>query len=259
MSLEIPRFDVLPDFRRGFGFSWSVATTIGDALPWTFTVEVAETQGGPWSIHAGPAQNVSFLRGEGPILSPAAPALFFRLRMQTADRDVYSDVRVPAQQLQRREWLAARTMMRDASLQYRGPGGVRMALWQRALYGPSCVCANEITGESENTRCLICHGTGKQLGYIGPVEIHGIMETRKVQARQDDDTALTEAEPNQIETLAAPLLRAFDVLVDTGTGRRYIVGAVQHLAAVRGVPVLVRAQLAMPSTSSPIYNVGDAA
>lgn len=260
MSNPFQSFTIIPDYRLGMSFNWQIENTFAAPLPWKFQVEGAELPvGAPWLPLGQEAANTVSLRADALRLPTSAPMQFYRVRMTTPTSVFYSDICSPMQKLTRQEWCIIRTMMRDAALQYKGPGGSPLEVWHRALYGDACACSNAVTGESEDSGCTKCFGTGKALGYVGPVTIDGRISEKTRHTRPGEEEAATEASQRVLDMAANVALRSRDVIVNRSTGDRFVVGAVQHAAEIRGVPVLFRVTLARPAASDPIYAIGSAA
>lgn len=236
----ITRVDIIPSYAKGFSFSWEVSQALADAAPWTFTVEQAPAPAGPWTpVSPEIRGRTSWAETEPRRLSKDA-VLYFRVRLKTATGTYYSEPRMPYGDLDRREFLLARDIMRREVLHMRTGAGTLARLWLVAVFGPRCpVCINPVTGDVRDSNCSTCKGTGRSPAYYGPYDVWcSFSNTRQTTQMAGDGTGTRQPKTFSIRMIGAPLAKKNDLVVDTASDKRYYVDDVQVVAELRRVPVV---------------------
>ena len=162
--------------------------------------------------------------------------------------------------LDRRDWRHARELIRQRKLAYRiGHAGQRGYLLKRRWNGPDCTrCLDYQTKEVKDPDCPQCFGTGKQCGYFYPMactwaEINPKSHRTELSGDQNRGTigdVFTSA-----EMLGTELLDENDVFVVDKTDDRYYIHRIKNKVEIRGVPIIVDAELRLIPFSSPIYGI----
>jgi hypothetical protein len=253
------RVTVLPSYAEGFTFSWVISQGFSDPLPWRFTVEEAPTSEGPWTDLSPVVTNVfAFAETDKRRVLTKDMVLFFRVRLVTPHNTYYSAVRTPYGDLDRREYLLVREIMRREVLQQRTLAGTRSYIWIKNITGLLCPhCIDPVTGDITTTNCKFCLGTGRLPPYHGPYEIWTTFSptSRNIEVRGDGN-GLQQIYSWQVRVIGFPYIKDNDIIVDAVQDKRYIVDGIQHLMELRRVAVVQVVRVTELPMSDPAYKLG---
>lgn len=248
---------IVPSYAAGFIFVWDVSAGFVDPLPWKFTVEEAPTSEGPWEALSPELTNL-FAFSDGKRRIPSKdPVLMFRVKLVTPKGTYYSFERHPYGDLNRREQLIARDIMRREVLEQSGMTAVRVKAFIKATSGAKCTsCTDPITGGIASTNCRHCLGTGRLPPYHGPYELWGTFTpTSRNLELKPDGVGLQQVYDWQVRLVGFPFLKDHDIVVDKVSDKRYIIDGVQHLMELRRVPVVQNVRVVELPTTDPIYRL----
>lgn len=247
--------NIAPSYDRGFVFSWTMESDFMDAGPWKFRIQEAETPAGPWKTVSPELENSFFYSESKPRVAPKDQNLFFRILLSTPDGRYESHVESPYCSLSRREFLLAREIMRKEILMQRKMSGVLSRIWYKAIFGPKCTeCGDFVLGDTKNSRCLACFGTGHVPGYYGPFNAYvtyAPMERNKgMQQHMVEEPYMTTG-----TVIGSLRLKKDDVIVDPVSNSRFFVGTVRNLVEFRRYPVIQSVQLSEIAKSHVVYKL----
>lgn len=231
---------------------------LADPAPWQFRVEQAPAPAGPWEALSPVLEGVYIWSENKPRQINKNDVLYFRITLTTPKAVHESAVIMPYGDMGRREFLIARDIMRREVLHAKKFAGTLGQLWLVATFGPKCTaCLDPITGAVRDGSCKKCMGTGRDPAYHGPCDMWWTFSNTKRVTKHDDAGAGT-VEPKifQIRALGAPASKKNDLVVDTGSGKRYYVDAVDVVSEVRRVPVVQVLTVHEAPTSDVAYKVG---
>lgn len=160
--------------------------------------------------------------------------------------------------LAKHDWLRARDIVRREYLQQREIEGTAGFLLKRKKFGLRCdVCAEWDTKEVTDSDCPNCYGTGLVGGYYAGVEY---WMTLNADWKHRINVATEPRGTNKDIIKAArcifwPPLSTKDIWVRADNDRRYIIDNFVSIAEIRGVPMIVTAQIRLAPASDVIYNV----
>lgn len=132
--------------------------------------------------------------------------------------------------------------------------GTSGLLLKKRHWGAPCECVDPDTGESRNSHCLKCYGTGIDKGYFKAVDYivsFNSPKQRKLQVSDKDVGTVDDVQNVQVRALLCPQLDAGDVWVNCATDERYVVGAVREIRFA-GVPLLYDAVELRPAPAADI-------
>lgn len=249
---------ILPNYIGGFLYSWEIDGAFDDPAPWTFTVQRAPMSEGPWEDISPALTNIIAWRDTGGRhLYGKANVLYFRVRLKTPRETYFSHPVQPYGDLPRREYLLAREIIRRETLRARVLSGVECDVYIRATFGPKCTfCIDPATGEVRDDHCSKCLGTGRYPAYFGP---HRMLLSFSPDAAHHTDNATDgthEKRTFEALTIANPVLKKGDVIVDPARDKRYVVGIASIVAEVRRIPCLQKLGFDEAPLSDPIYRLG---
>lgn len=250
--------EILPSYALGFGFSWEIRPDFDKPSPWTFQVEEAETQDGPWTPLSPALVNTYGWAESAPRVAPKDPVLYFRVRMLAGGQFYYSHVAAPYGDLGRREFLIVRDIIRQELLQQRLLAGTPCQLWRKSVFGPRCAdCTDFVTSEPTDAACRGCYGTGRVPGYHGPYPawVTFTADHRRKHMTDNDQTGVKEPYANMGRIVGTVRVKKDDIVVDTAADRRYFVDDVQNLMEIRRYPVVQQATLNQIAVTHPVFNL----
>ena len=251
------RIDIAPSYSRGFVFAWRMLGDFADPAPWKFIVQESSTPGGPWKDVSGVLENTFFFSEKQPRVAPKDQTLYFRVLLETPSGKYVSHVESPYCSLPRREFLLAREIMRKEILMQEKSSGVLSFVWYKSIFGPPCgKCGDFVLGDTKDSRCPHCFGTGRVPGYYGPFPAYvsySPMERNKGMQRPSGVDELYAVEGRFIGSLR---LKKDDVVVDPVSNSRFFVDKVQNVVEFRRYPVIQTAVLNEIAKSHVVYKLG---
>lgn len=257
-SNPIENIEITPSYATGFTFSWEVDPGFTGSGDWTFYVQQAENEDGPWENISPPLVNQFIWMEETKRILPKDPILYFRINLQVGSSSYFSHIVSPYYSLPRREFLIVRDIIRQELLQQREMAGVCCDVWRKSVIGPPCTeCADFVTGEPMDSDCPFCFGTGRNPGYHGPYRIWATISTlQRDKKMENDQTGVKEAYTHRARVVGTIRLKNDDVVVDTTSDERYFIDIVNHLTEIRRYPVVQDIQMNRIATSHPLYKLG---
>ena len=212
-----------------------------DAPPSTVILESSTSSSGPWVyiteardfyIHEYDTQDRSetwFYRiRSGPETSEPVPIDYTKFEpAPTIGRDT----------TQRRPLFTAAYAKRWELQKYLRMHGESIYLLKRRLKGERCpYCYNQTLGKSFTEQCTFCLGTGYQMPYSEPLEVHAdIQENPETRVNQVEHLETNKV--LQITLLPYPLTRPGDVVIRPSINDFYEVVEFPTLENIKGNPV----------------------
>ena len=237
---------------------WSLAAGFTDPGPYVYTVE-AGTTGNPkacdWQPVAAPEENIATVIDPTQRAYGANNNVHYRVRLETPEGIYYSPPAGPEARLSRRDWRIAREIARKERLTARLAWQDGWLLKRRAA-GPRCSCTDLQTGDVRDPECEKCYGTGYIMGYYEPISCFPVkLDPEARAANLDPNRGVVSDIRVTGRAIMQPLVEEYDVWVSDGSDDRYIVREIQHVAEIRGVPIVARLGLRPADYSDPVYDL----
>ena len=257
MTNPFTQAHVRPHYADGFLFSWELSQSFHDAGPWRAFVEQAPSPDGPWQALSPELTRTCRWTAPGGLRVGKDPVLYFRIRLVTASASYFSPVITPYGELNRREYLIAREVIRKEILHMRTLAGVMTRVWLVSTFGPRCrYCIDPISGDVRDSACPHCMGTGRDPAYYGPYDVWTSFSNEQRQLQMKGDGLGTVApSPFTVRLAGGPQMKKNDVVIDPGSDTRYYVDAVQTAAELRRVPLVQLLQVHEAPTTDIVYKV----
>ena len=255
----IARFDVLPDYGRGFVFHWRMRGGFNDPPPWDFRVQIAPTQDGEWKDVSPVVRDSTAFKTDGSLRVNKSDILFFRVVCHTQRGDYQSDVRTPYGDLSRSEFLLARDIMRREVLHMSKMAGTECDVWSVSNFGTRCPhCLDPITGHTRDSHCKFCFGTGFFPAYRGPFRTWCTFSENNQHkvAEGQDGNGMDEEKRFSVRMVNSIPVKKNDIVHDVRSGKRYYVNAVEVAAELRRVPIVQQLDVNEIATTDAAYQVG---
>ena len=182
----------------------------------------------------------------------------YRVRLTTPVGVYYSDPVFGLGTLSHRDWRIAREIVRKERLDFKLSAQKGYHL-RRRVSGTRCLdCRDFQTGEVRYPDCPSCFGTGFECGYFFPTSCVFFKASPKSQ-RIELDSGQNRGTVNDVVIQARMINVADmiedDVIVQTKTDDRYYIHRIQHVAEIRGVPIVGEVELRPIPFSSSIYTI----
>lgn len=252
---------VTADFlsQGGSRFTWQLDRTFRDTGPYIFQLQGSRvgTSTAPDWTDIGPAsQDPTYLLDTSARLWGQAKPWFYRAVLTTADGSYTSQTANVFGQLNVKQWLDVREILRKEELVLRNLAGLRGTLLKARRYGTWCSCKDEVTGEVGNSGDTTCYGTGYVGGYYPPVALtFAIPSERTKKERVAYGEGLNTVLPDtlRVRMLATTPINTRDVWVHEGGDDRFHVQKIDEVASWQGVPIVYEVTMSLAPRSDVIY------
>ena len=255
----ITRFYVHPNYAGGFQFAWEVNPGYAKGKDWQFTVQLGETDTGPWKTISPVLKNQYVWRAPPALVAVTKEeVLFFQVEMNVDGVIHDSTTITPYGLLGRREFLMEQEIMRKEVLMAQSMSGIEGFVWIKSVFGPYCDhCRDFASGNIQDGQCPYCYGTGRLPGYHGPYGIWLVFAPIQHSKQMGtDNTEMKEVWTATVRVIGAIDMKKDDIVVDTRTDKRYYVDEHQHIAEVRRVTVVQDLSVREIPISEAVYKLG---
>lgn len=237
--------------------SWELYRHFRDIGPYEFQLQAGRT-GAPdaddWVDVGAPATDVFELTDPDRRLHGRRFWTHYRVKLTSTVAVYFSQPAQVTGRLAAREWRQAREIMRKERLRHRQYTSWKGILLKRRVYGELCECTDPLTEEVRSQSCHICYGTGFVLGFFAPMpDIY--MDVALESVHEDRNSTSPAVQPVVVPArfVGTPQLYENDLWIHESSDRRFYVHNVTSKAEIRGIPIVVEAQLRLIETSDPVY------
>lgn len=244
-SVSIDWIKISPSRVRGclYDAYWGVSPLreVPGFVPW-FNIEASETEIGPWIPLLDEPVRADFALGLGRTVFRASSPPLARLSIAPSDSDEavqWSRPYTPGHDFKPGDFLLYREVLRKEMLTLEKHSGYPCYLIKRIRGGFPCPkCADEILGIASASPvdgsgdCGLCFGTGTYGGYHRPQPLLVDWPERPSGSGTQTMSEIGKSEDQKfspVHVFAYPTISSDDILVDAGTGNRFIVIAVQPI------------------------------
>lgn len=257
INTPIKRFDIEPNYSKGFSFSWIISEGLADNGPWKFYIERSQAPNGPWELISPEIVNQYRWDDNRKVLLNKNEILHFRLTMVTPVKMYYSAIIKPYGDLNSKEFYIASDIMRREILHLKNMAGTEGQLYLISTFGPKCTkCIDPINGHVRDSSCPKCFGTGRDPAYNGPYNVwlsfSPIIRTTQM---SPDGTGTREIKPFEIRMIGTPVVKKNDVVIDKKSDKRYYVDDVKVVAELRRIPLIQMLSVREAPVSDVIYKL----
>lgn len=251
---------VYPRIAGGTRVEWLLHPRFRDPAPHEFQLEAGIAGHGTddWEPVGLPAWDTFYLVDDLQRVHGRTQWTHYRIRLRTSQGTYYSSAVPCLGVLTHRDARIAKDILRRELRMLRSQTGQKGILLKQRHSGPRCpVCVDAMTEEIRDPKCASCWGTGIVGGYYAPVPcVYAALQPLNTHERLDP--AQSQGTVNPVQTtarmLASPQLFRHDVWIDVDTDFRWNVEKVQNIVEIRGVPLVVLADLQLCAFSDNIYN-----
>lgn len=259
------RLQVFADISGGTRVEWTLHPQFSEAGPYTFQLQAGRT-GNPdaddWTDVGAAVVDTYFVVDSSKRVYGKKQWTHYRVTVTSSasGADTYASKPQPATgNLNKKDWLRSKAILRNEDIRLRKEAGQEGYLLKRRLYGTACPdCLDYQTGEVRNPQCSTCYGTGFTDGYFAPygcfyaeLGVHAHRSEIQDSARGTIDD-LPRTTGRMINT---PQVFSYDVWVDKDSDFRWIIHSVKNLVEVRGIPIIVQAEMRLAPFTHPVYSI----
>ena len=191
-----------------------------------------------------------------------ADRLYYRIVLRTGDAQRFSSGPYSTLgPLDKREILEARSIIKGELLAMRNFSGICCLLYKLKGWGEICDnpgCVDLDTEEvMKGTTCETCFGTGFKKGYATPVDYYISTEENKPQSAkiENSEVGFIHQIGRSFRSIACPMLRTRDLLIEKRTDRRWLVDTVTVTSEIRGGPIILSTSVRLAEPSSILYSI----
>lgn len=234
----------------GAKVEWQLHRLFTDPQPHSFQLQGAYggVEGSDWEDVGLPVLNSFFAVDDEQRVYGKNQDWHYRVVLTTPTREYTSPAVTPKENLNFRDWRLSTDMIRKERIRLDDFVGTRGLLLKRKRYGARCTrCVEKLSGEVTDSDCPVCNGTGILVGYYAAipdvyVEIPPISVDEQMDSLQMAGTTERIAVQG-CRALGDPGLDTYDVFVAHGSDLRYVVRAVNDVAAHRGYTIATTATM----------------
>lgn len=235
-----------------------------DPGPYVFQLQVSLT-GTPnardWQNVGIPATDAVYLVDDERRLFGNTLLTSYRIALTTGAGSYVSRPTSVEGELTAQDLTLAREILRKEKLR-----GDRLAwregrLIKRMRYGARCqLCRDALTGETTDSDCRQCFGTGYQIGYHPAVPLCLEFTQQKTNQETTDPSLRGSVNdvPVAVRCLGFPMLNKEDIWVDAHSDERWLIHEISYEAVIRGVPLVIAAKMRLLPYSHIAYQIGTA-
>lgn len=236
--------------------SWAMEPSFVEPGPWTFTLQrgYAPTETA-WEDIATVVDQ-PWVYDNRPTVNTVDTPVYYRIKLVDGNGTVYySQVQETAAYWTRYDWSLAKEIIRKETLLLRRKTGTKGWLLKRRFFGERCpVCTNPVTGQTDQSACTTCYGTGVTGGYYPAFDYWVTMNATKLMRKLTNEQGLVSATVESVRALAYPVVSGNDVWVHGHTNQRFFITAeVETVARHRGIDLIVNLTLNEAPSDHVIY------
>lgn len=238
---------------------WQLEPLFREPGPYVFQLQYGYTpikDAVDWKNVGAPVTNGYFALDPGWREGGTELLTHYRVTLTTPEEIYVSQPANCFGELTERDWLLAREIIRKEQLRHRlvsVPG----YLLKQYRYGKPCArCRDELTSEITNNSCILCNGTGFEVGYHPALPLQcWDLSPETIQERVDNQLKGSTRENAYVKArvIGFPALNAHDIWVNGSTDERWLVTVIQVVAAVRNVPLVCEVQMGLVPFNNNIY------
>jgi len=258
------RVMVYPTIQHGSRVEWRVLPQFDVAGSRVFQLQVGTTgmaAADDWEDVGSPVGDTFFAIDPTQRVFGQIQWTHYRVKLTVAGTTYYSQPAHALGALPQAAWRIYRNTMRLWEKQLRGRlGGQRGFLLKRKITGeqPTGVEAvtDYLTGELLEPQAAATVGTEYLGGYYEPVPcVYALLSTKQRRESRSENRGQEDPIRTAATLLAVPQLGSYDVWVSAANDIRWCLHTIKNKVEVRGVPVVVEAELRQLPFTDPAYAI----
>lgn len=256
-DLPISSLEILPYHGQGFVYHWRLNDAFSAPAPFTFKIQMSPTPAGPWEDISPELTDTYWWADERKPVGKTASRNYRVTMRDSAGGKYASEPVLPQGDLNLREFLLAREMLRKEELNARQFAGIRGEAWISAEFGTKCPkCIDPVTGHPRSSHCSKCHGTGLYPSHYGPFELWLNFSQKQNHGAQHDEAGGTKDDQHfLVRAAGTPQLKKNDVIRDSRNGKMYYIRAVTNAAEIRRIPIVQQLTVSEAVSTDQCYDL----
>ena len=241
---------------------WELERTFHEPGPHTFQLEVGHTNSPnatDWVPVGSPIVDATYAEDTEQRIYGKTLLSHYRVRLTTRYHEYVSNPVGISGLLAEHDWNFAREIARKENLRL-GTVGRPGTLLKRIRYGAPCTrCLDKLTDQVTDSKCPLCHGVGKLVGYHAPIPLQcWDLDGEKIAEKRNGASPPGQNRPTIIRArvLGYPQLSAEDVWVDDASDQRWFVDEIEQIASWKGVPIVNNVTMRLAPYTDAVYCVG---
>lgn len=238
---------------------WQLEPQFREPGPYVFQLQYGYTPNNDsvdWKNVGAPVTNGYFALDPGWREGGTELLTHYRVTLTTPEERYVSQPANCFGELTERDWLLAREIIRKEQLRHRlvsVPG----YLLKQYRYGKPCPrCRDELTSEITDNNCVLCNGTGFEVGYHPALPLQCWDLSPEATEEHVDAQLKGSTRENayiKARVIGFPALNKKDIWVNGSTDERWVVESIQVVAAMRNVPLVCEVQMGLVPFNNSIY------
>jgi hypothetical protein len=239
--------------------TWTLANHFIEDTPYVFQVQAGYTglpDGDDWVDVGSPVTDTFVATDTTRRWYGKSRTAHYRVRLTTAQGNIYySQPATTLGDLNWRDWHIAQEIVRKEKLRHKWFTSPEGYLLKQKRDGVRCSrCIDAMTDAPKDSKCPVCYGTGWDGGYFSPHPLsYADISNEKAREARNAQTGMEKSVVVMARFNGAPQLDAQDVWVNSKSDYRYEIHAIATEAQVRGVPIVVTAELRLLPPHHIIY------
>lgn len=240
---------------------WVISRLFTDPGPHVFTLQgtYSSTNNDEFEDIGLPVQNTYFLEDDQKRVFAQTQDFYYRVKLVTSLRTYYSEIVSAVKNLQFRDWRLARDIIRKETLRHSKYTSLKGYLLKRKRYGERCTnCTDYLTDEVTDSNCAVCKGTGLIYGYFAAVPANMELSLNSQREEMDNVQAVGTKKDvifSNCRMIGDPVPDSYDIFVDSGSDRRFIIHEITAAAEMRGYHVVTNVNARQANFSDAAYTI----
>lgn len=240
---------------------WSLLTSFADPGPYVFQLQVGRTgvpDADDWTDVGSTVTDTYYALDSTKRVYGKFQWTHYRVKLTTGSATYYSRPTPSTGVLKVPDWNRAKEIIRMEKLRLVQAAGQEGYLLKRRLFGQRCtLCTDILTQDVSNNQCTECYGTGFTYGYYDPYPCFYV-EQSTISHRNHLNLSRSTVDDNPVisgRMINDPQVFSRDVWVDKTSDTRWQLHSVRSLAEIRGVPLIVSAEMRLIPYSDIVYTI----
>lgn len=240
---------------------WQLDPRFNEPGPYTFQLQLGKTglrDADDWRNVGDPVTDGYFAydpdwRASGYELLP-----HYRITLTTPSNLYVSNAANCFGELNERDWALSREIIRKELLRHKYVSASGYLL-KRMRFGKPCDrCRDTLTQETTDSDCPLCNGVGFEIGYHPPLPMQCWDLSPQIIQEKIDSQLRGNTRDNSSVTarvIGFPALNKRDIWVNGSSDERWVIDAIQIVAAMRNVPLVYNVQLSLLPFTNRVYAI----
>lgn len=240
---------------------WELRSDFPDPAPYVFQLQRGRSNNNfadDWEDVGAPVANMLYaVDGAESLAGSAVDYTHYRVKLMTSQGSYISEPVGYMGVLAPRDRRIAREIMRQEHVRMRQHAGQLGYLLKRRTTGEPCPrCTDAQTGEVRDPDCPVCWGVGLKCGYYYPVDcVWADIDPRTYNVKVSSTRGTVEDIAVRARMIGTWMVSARDIWVNRDSDDRYYVHRIQHVAELRGVPLIANVELRPAPDSDVAYDI----